>query len=107
MNQRASHFSLGNTTPVPGSIYAKDFGPKVPENNSVKPNNPFRGGSLNHGDHGSFATTNKTLLKAWDHAERAKLDDDKLKELKTHHFKLGSYAPGHALTTNKIYHNPK
>ncbi len=107
MNQRASHFSLGNTSQPLGSVYAKDFGPKVSENNPVKVNNPFRGGSLNHGEPGSFATTNKTLLKAWDHAERAKLDDDKLRELKTHHFKLGSYAPGQALTTNKIYHSPK
>lgn len=79
MNQRASHFSLGNTSGALGSVYAKDYGPKAAENNQIKVNNPFRGSSLNQGEAGSFATTNKTLLRAWDNVERAKLDDDKLK----------------------------
>jgi hypothetical protein len=47
------------------------------------------------------------LYKAWDNVEKAKLDDNKLHELKTHHFKLGSYNPNDILTTNKIYHNKK
>lgn len=49
MNQRASHFSLGNTSQPFGSVYAKDYGPKAAENNQIKTNNPFRGSSLNHG----------------------------------------------------------
>jgi hypothetical protein len=75
MNQRASHFSLGNTSQPFGSVYAKDYGPKAAENNQIKANNPFRGSSINHGEAASFATTNKTLLKAWDHVEKAKLED--------------------------------
>ena len=62
---------------------------------------------MQHAAKGSFATTNKTLLKAWDNSERVKLSDDKLKELKSSHFKLGSYNPQEAMTTNKIYHDRK
>ena len=69
--------------------------------------NPFRSSSLGVGEKGSFATTNKTLFRAWEHVEKAKLDDSKLQELKTHHFKLGSYAPNDVLTTNKVYHDRK
>ena len=30
-----------------------------------------------------------------------------MRELRTHHFKLGSYQPNDAYTTNKIYHDRK
>jgi len=46
-------------------------------------------------------------MKAWDNREIAKLDDSKLKELRTHHFKLGTYNPHDSLTTNKLYHDRK
>ena len=69
--------------------------------------NPFRGTSLGNQDKSYFTTTNKVLLKAWDNAEIAKLDDKKLKELRSHHFKLGSYNPNEAMTTNKIYYDTK
>lgn len=75
--------------------------------NDWKANNPFRGTSLGQGQQGSFATTNKTLLRAWDNVERAQLSEDKLAELKNHHFRLGSYAPEQSLTTNKAYHDRK
>ena len=107
MNQRATHFQLGTTSQPYGSIYAKDYQPK--QGGPSQPNgpNPFRSNSLNTVDKGSFSTTNKMLYKAWDKPERAKLDDEKLHELKSHHFKLGSYQPSDTYTTNKIYHDRK
>ncbi len=107
MNQRATHFQLGNNPQNFSSVYKKDYDAKQAEPNENKGANPFRSSSVNNVDKGSFATTNKMLYKAWDNAEKARLDDSKLHELKTHHFKLGSYTPNDILTTNKIYHNPK
>jgi len=107
MNQRATHFNLGNTSQTYGSTYHKDYDPKYAEQNKEKGPNPFRGSSLNAGEKGSFSTTNKMLYKAWDNVEKAKLDDQKLHELKTHHFKLGNYNPSEVYTTNKIYHDRK
>ena len=68
MNQRASHFSLGSTSQNMGSVYTKDYNAKKAEHNDWKANNPFRGTSLGQGEQGTFATTNKTLLRAWDNA---------------------------------------
>lgn len=107
MNQRSSHFQFGNTSQNYKSVYVKDYAAKQPDQNVVQVTNPFRGGSLPHEGKGSFITTNKTLFRAWDHVEKSKLDDDKLKELKSHHFKLGTYAPNEAMTTNKLYHDRK
>lgn len=107
MNQRATHFNLGNNSQPYSSIYHKDYNAKQAELASANTNNPFRSNSLGVGEKGSFATTNKTLLRAWDNVEKAKLDDQKLHELKTHHFKLGSYSPNEVITTNKIYHDRK
>lgn len=107
MNQRATHFQLGNTSQNYGSIYVKDYGPKQANPNQPTGPNPFRSSSLNVGEKGSFSTTNKMLYKAWERPEVAKLEDDKLKELKSHHFKLGSYQPNDTYTTNKIYHDRK
>ena len=69
--------------------------------------NPFRGKSLGNTDKGYFSTTNKVLLKAWDHPEVAKLDEAKLHELKSHHFKLGSYNPQQSATTHNVYYDKK
>jgi hypothetical protein len=107
MNQRGSHFQLGSTSQNYQSVYHKDYDKKQAQNNHVNVSNPFRGGSLSHNDKGYFTTTNKVLMKAWDNAEVAKLDDAKLKELRTHHFKLGTYNPHEAVTTNKLYHDRK
>ena len=68
MNQRATHFQLGSTSQNYTSIYHKDYPGKQAEPNKVDVKNPFRGSSLNQGDRSSFNTTNKTLLRAWDHA---------------------------------------
>lgn len=75
MNQRASHFNFGSNPQNYGSVYGKDYGPKYADPNQHKGNNPFRSSSLNMGEKGNFATTNKMLYRAWDNAERAKLDD--------------------------------
>lgn len=107
MNQRATHFNLGNNSQNYGSVYHKDYNPKQADPNQIKGPNPFRSNSVNIGEKGSFTTTNKMLYKAWDNVEKAKLDDQKLHELRTHHFKLGSYQPNDILTTNKIYHDKK
>lgn len=107
MNQRASHFQLGNTSQNYHSVYAKDYTPKETVANQVQVTNPFRGASLQNDSKGNFATTNKTLLRAWDQTEIAKLDDQKLKELRTHHFKLGNYAPKDTYTTSQVFHDKK
>lgn len=107
MNQRATHFQLGKTSQNYQSIYEKDYPKKAAGEVGPKGSNPFRGDSLGVQQKGSFATTNKTLLRAWDNAEIARLDDEKLKELKSHHFKLGNYRPDDVMTTNKIYHDRK
>jgi hypothetical protein len=107
MNQRATHFNLGSSSQNYGTVYHKDYNPKQGEPNEVKAANPFRSSSLGGGEKGCFATTNKMLYRAWDNVDKAKLDDQKLHELKTHHFKLGSYTPTDVFTTNKIYHDRK
>lgn len=107
MNQRSSHFQLGNTPQNYWSVYGKDYTAKETVQNQVPVTNPFRGSSLKQEERGSFATTNKTLLRAWDQTEVAKLDDQKLKELRSHHFKLGSYAPKESMTTNQTFHDRK
>jgi hypothetical protein len=107
MNQRATHFNLGSNSQNYGSVYNKDYNPKHVDPNENKGPNPFRSNSVNVGEKGTFTTTNKMLYKAWDNVEKAKLDEQKLHELKTHHFKLGSYQPSDILTTNKIYHDKK
>ena len=93
MNQRGTHFQLGNTSQNYQSVYHKDYEKKQGQMNQVNVRNPFRGSSLNHNDKGYFTTTNKVLMRAWDNSEIAKLDDTKLKELRNHHFKLGTYNP--------------
>jgi hypothetical protein len=67
----------------------------------------LRSASLANDRSSHFATTSQAMLKAWGNAERAKLSEEKLHELKTHHFKLGSYEPAHTVTTNQNYHNQK
>ena len=93
MNQRGTHFQLGSTSQDYTSVYHKEYPQKKTQANEVQVLNPFRGNSLGTKDKSYFSTTNKVLLKAWDHAEVAKLDEAKLKELKSHHFKLGNYNP--------------
>lgn len=78
MNQRATHFNLGNNSQPYSSIYHKDYNPKQADPAPANANNPFRSSSLGVVEKGSFATTNKTLLRAWDNVEKAKLDDQKL-----------------------------
>lgn len=67
MNQRGTHFQLGTTSQTYQSIYHKDYPQKNSESNDVQVTNPFRGNSLGTSDRGYFSTTNKVLLKAWDH----------------------------------------
>ena len=68
MNQRGTHFQLGSTSQNYQSIYHKDYPKKNNEKNDVAVTNPFRSSSLASQDRGTFSTTNKVLLKAWDHA---------------------------------------
>lgn len=107
MNQRASHFVLGSNTPAYGSIYTKDYPPKEAQADSHKINNPFRGTSLNNDQKSSFNTTNKAMLKAWEHPERAQLDPQKMAQLRGHHFNLGSYNPREVITTHKLFYDKK
>ena len=62
---------------------------------------------MNNTNNSSFATTNNALLKNWGDIEKAALNPDKLKELKGHHFHLGSYYPEDLYTSNKHFHNKK
>ena len=78
MNQRASHFVLGSSSQNPASVYAKDFGPKTVEPSNWKAGNPFRSSSLSNNDPNNFSTTNKTMLRAWNNIEPAKLSEEKL-----------------------------
>lgn len=112
MNQRASHFVLGSAGQPYGSIYTKDYVKKEAENGNNQPKqliatNPFRSSSVNNSDKRVLSTTNKTMFPAWDGAEMARMDPNKLAELKGHHFKLGGYAPGQTLTTHKDHYNRK
>lgn len=47
------------------------------------------------------------MLKDWGQIPKAALDPSKLNELKGHHFKLGSYHPDQAYTSNNYFHNRK
>lgn len=47
------------------------------------------------------------MYKNWDGAEKAGLDKDKLNDLRTHHFNLGSYNPNQATTTHQHYYDKK
>lgn len=109
MNQRASHFSLGNTNQTGASIYAQDYTRKPhPERDpNFKVIDPFKGNSINPSGKSNFSTTNNAAYRNWNSVEKAGLDKEKLKDLRAHHFNLGSYNPNQATTTNQFYHNPK
>lgn len=47
------------------------------------------------------------MYKNWGNAEKAGLDKDKLKDLRTHHFNLGSYNPNESNTTHQFYYDRK
>ena len=108
MNQRASHFTLGNTGDNPGSIYKKDYTRKAAsQDKDFRFVDPFKGKSINPANQSSFSTTNNALFRDWGAVDKAALDPTKLKELRGHHFNLGSYNPDDLYTTNKHYHNRK
>ena len=68
---------------------------------------PFKGNSINPPNQPSFSTTNKALYKDWGQTQKAALDEAKLKDLRTHHFNLGSYNTNSIATTNKQFYNQK
>jgi len=108
MNQRASHFKLGNVSQEAASIYTIDYTKKKTEIDSeFKAQNPFRGSSINNTGKTNFSTTNNAMYKNWGTGEHASLDKDKLKDLRAHHFNLGTYNPTQSLTTNQHYLNAK
>lgn len=47
------------------------------------------------------------MFKNWGTIDKAALDKDKLKDLRTHHFQLGSYNTSNSATTNQHYYNEK
>jgi len=75
MNQRASHFTLGNTTQDPRSVYTQSYTPKKANvDSNFKVVDPFRGNTINPSDKNSFATTNNATYKNWDNCQKAGLD---------------------------------
>lgn len=108
MNQRASHFVLGSVGQVGGSIYTKDYPPKKADHDpNFKVMDPFKGNAINPNTKSNFSTTNNAMYKNWGNADKAGLDQDKLKDLRTHHFNLGSYNPNQATTTHQYYYDKK
>ena len=55
---------------------------------------------------GQYTTTNRAQYPHWKNHEVAKLEEDKQRDLKTHHFNLGTYHQ-QSETTNKYFHNTK
>ena len=99
---------LGSTGQPGGSIYTHDYTKKAAsQDTEFKILDPFKGNSINPPNGSSFATTNNALYKNWGNVERAALDEKKLKELRTHHFNLGSYNTNTIETTNKQHFNRK
>jgi hypothetical protein len=107
-NQRASHFILGTEGQTFGSSYDKQYTPK---RNSLghagKSSNVFEANNINPQNKQSFSTTNHAVFKDWGQVPKATLNEKKLKELKGHHFHLGSYHPDEVYTSNNYYHNKK
>ena len=99
---------MGEIPDNPGSIYKKDYLPQSADKpKKHKFIDPFQGTSVNPPNKSSFSTTNNALLKDWGNVGKAALDDNKLKDLRGHHFSLGNYDPSGIHTTNKHYHNAK
>ena len=89
-------------------MYTCDYLPKKANHDSeFKVTDPFKGSSINPPNESSFSTTNKALYKDWGNTQRAALDDAKLKDLRTHHFNLGTYNTNLIPTTNKQFHDKK
>ena len=108
MNQRATHFVLGNTNQSGASVYTSDFPPKKANHDSeFRVTDPFKGNSINPPNPSSFSTTNNALYKNWGNTQKAALDDKKLKDLRTHHFQLGTYNTSSIPTTNNQYYDRK
>lgn len=108
MNQRASHFVLGGSNQPGASIYTQDYTRKQAEQDpNYKIIDPFKGNSINPQNKSTFSTTNNAMLKNWGTVDKAALDKDKLKDLRTHHFNLGTYNTSNSSTTNQHYFNEK
>ena len=107
MNQRASHFVLGTAGQAGSSIYVQDYTRKQAAHDpNYKALDPFKGNSINPQDKpSSFSTTNNAMYKNWGPTDKAALDKDKLKDLRTHHFNLGTYNTSLSSTTNQHYYN--
>ena len=104
---KSSHFDFGNYNTQPNhSVYYNNFRPSTEKNNTAVIDNKNRKSHINFGNYENnnfYVSLKDRDFQNHGPQEIARLDDEKKRDLRRHHFTYGGWDQDHSTTAGSTY----